>query len=93
MPILIKHCRIRVFGLVQGVLFRESARRTANELNIKGLARNQADGSVYLEAEGEEESLKKFIQWCERGPVRAQVQKIEVGAGQLKNYQNFLVFD
>ena len=47
-----KHLSIHVSGKVQGVFFRASAKGKAEELNIKGNVRNNADGSVSIEVEG-----------------------------------------
>lgn len=74
---MIKHLKIKVFGLVQGVLFRQSARAKALELNLTGFVRNLSDGSVYLDAEGEEAQLLALLDWCRRGPPAAEVQKVE----------------
>lgn len=75
---MIKHLDIKVFGQVQGVFFRITAKEKAEKLGIKILAENKPDGSVYIDAEGEEEKLDKFIKWCHIGPSLAQVEKVEV---------------
>jgi acylphosphatase len=69
---------IKIYGLVQGVFFRQTAQKIANKLQIKGLAKNELDGSLYIEAEGEEQNLEKFLDWCKRGPPLAKVRKIEI---------------
>jgi len=84
-----KHFNIRVRGQVQGVFFRASARIHAQALDVVGFARNESDGSVYIEAEGQEENLDQFVQWCYRGPDRASVKNVEVHEGQLKNFSSF----
>jgi|ERR1043165_9718883 acylphosphatase len=86
-----RHFNIRVYGSVQGVFFRASARTHADALDISGLARNESDGSVYIEAEGEESNLKQFVEWCGRGPERAVVTKVEVQEAPLKNFPSFEV--
>ena len=86
-----KHFNIRIYGNVQGVFFRASARTHAEALDITGFARNESDGSVYIEAEGEEENLKQFIEWCYRGPERAVVTKIETEEGAFENFSAFEV--
>ena len=86
-----KHFNIRVFGNVQGVFFRASARTHAEALDVTGFARNESDGSVYIEVEGDEENLKQFIEWCRRGPERAVVTKVEAEEAPLKNFSRFEV--
>lgn len=73
-----KHLNIYIFGKVQGIFFRATASEEAEKLGIKILAENKPDGSVYIEAEGEEEKLDEFIKWCHTGPSLAKVEKVEV---------------
>ena len=80
---------IRVSGKVQGVFFRASTREKADEFAIKGFVRNEPDGSVYIEAEGEENDLNKFIAWCKRGPIRAKVDRCDVVEIQEKGFTTF----
>ncbi|NQU33286.1 MAG: acylphosphatase [Bacteroidetes bacterium] len=68
---------ISVYGKVQGVGFRYHTSKKAAEFNISGFVRNKPDGSVYIEAEGEEIDLLAFIDWCEVGPQWSRVIKIE----------------
>ncbi len=85
------HLDIKVFGRVQGVFFRDSARMKAEELGLAGFARNEPDGSVYIEAEGEEDALKEFLAWCGKGPEFAKVTKVESAPGQEKYFRGFLI--
>ena len=84
-----KHFNIKIFGKVQGVFFRQTTKEKARALGIKGFVRNETDGSVYIEAEGEEEILNKFIEWCKVGPSQARVEKIEITESALKNFTSF----
>lgn len=86
---MIKHFNAKIYGRVQGVFFRYSAKIKAEELGIKGLARNEPDGSVCIEAEGKDEDLEKFIEWCRNGPNMARVDKVEVEEGSVKRYNGF----
>ena len=87
----IKHINIKIFGRVQGVFFRSSAINEAEKLNIKGFARNEDDGTVYFEAEGNREALDKFLRWGHEGPNLAQIEKVETEEGPLKNFSEFEV--
>lgn len=85
-----KRVELKIYGRVQGVFYRDSARRRAIKLNIIGFAKNESDGTVFIAAEGEEENLKKFIEWCYNGPILAKVNKIDVewkqAIGEFKNF-------
>lgn len=72
---------ITVQGKVQGVFFRASTKQMADILGIKGFVRNEPSGDVYIEAEGDEEMLIRFIQWCHHGPEKATVQMVSVCEG------------
>lgn len=87
-----KHFNIKIYGLVQGIFFRATAKKLADDLGIVGFAENKPDGSVYIEAEGEENKLNKFVKWCNKGPQMAQVEKILVTEGKLKNFSKFEVY-
>ncbi len=84
-----KSLRIIVNGKVQGVFFRASAKEIADQLNVRGFAQNQSDGSVLIEAEGDEESIKRFVEWCRQGPPRAQVTNLDVQQGEVKSFEKF----
>lgn len=88
----IKHLNIKISGFVQGIFFRTTAKGEAEKLGIKGFARNEPDGSVYIEAEGEKENLDKFIKWCHKGPPLAKVEKVKITAGNLKKFTQFEVY-
>lgn len=86
-----RHVNVKIYGRVQGIFYRATAKEEADKLNIKGFVQNMPDGSVYIEAEGEKDQLDKFIKWCNSGPSMAKVEKIEVSEGQLKNFTGFEV--
>ncbi len=86
-----RHVSILISGYVQGVFFRASAKAKADELGIVGFVRNQTDGSVYIEAEGEDLDLQNFERWCKQGPPRSQVDQIEIKEGELKRFSDFVV--
>ena len=83
------HINIKIFGRVQGVFFRDSAGKKAEELGIAGFARNEPDGSVYIEAEGGEKELQEFVEWCKAGPEFAKVEKAETSYGEVKGFKGF----
>jgi acylphosphatase len=82
---------IRVSGRVQGVFFRAATKNKADELNIKGFVRNERDGSVYIEAEGDEVAMTQFELWCKAGPPRANVIQCDVSTVAVSNFSEFVV--
>jgi acylphosphatase len=86
-----KTYEIKIYGRVQGVNFRRSAAFRAKLLGIVGFVRNEPDGSVVIEAEGEEIALQKFLNWCKRGSLIARVDRIDVAEIETKAYKNFRI--
>ncbi|MCF8234621.1 MAG: acylphosphatase [Bacteroidales bacterium] len=86
-----KSLSIRVKGRVQNVGFRYHTNKNANELGIKGFVQNKPDGSVYLEAEGEESDLQKLVDWLHRGPGWAEVKEVDITEQPLQQYNCFKV--
>ena len=68
--------RYLVMGKVQGVFFRHSTRLEAKRLQIRGVARNLADGSVEVLAQGSIPALQALHEWLRRGPVQARVDGV-----------------
>lgn len=82
---------IKVYGTVQGVGFRFYTNKKAIELGISGYVQNKPNGSVYIEAEGDETSLLTFIDWCNIGPEWARVVKVETQTVPTINYVDFQI--
>jgi acylphosphatase len=70
--------RVLVSGRVQGVFFRDSARREAESQGLGGSAKNLDDGRVEVILEGDEEAVERVIEWCRSGPDHADVDSVEV---------------
>lgn len=80
---------IHVKGKVQGVYFRAATREQAGTLGLYGFVRNEPDGSVYVQVEGDPVSVEKMIAWCRKGPSRAQVTEIisrEIAPGHFTDF-------
>jgi len=63
----------------------------AEENGIRGFVRNDPNGSVYIEAEGEESQLEIFTDWCRQGPRWASVDSIRIREIETRNYSGFSV--
>jgi acylphosphatase len=86
--------RVHVFvsGLVQGVFFRQNAKRVADSLGLRGWVRNLSDGRVEAVIEGPEEKVAEMIEWLKRGPPLARVERVEVIREEYKGeYRDFKI--
>ena len=68
--------RFLVAGRVQGVWFRAATREQALRLELRGFARNLADGGVEVVAVGAEAALAELEQWLWQGPPLAKVASV-----------------
>ncbi len=75
---MLKQVKIKVYGRVQMVMFRDATQRQARKLCLIGWVKNEPDDTVQIVAEGEEKELEKLVEWCYNGPVLARVDKIDV---------------
>ncbi len=90
--------RIIVSGLVQGKGFRYFVLDNARELGVTGWVRNlpagrqgTEDNKVEALLQGDNESIKKLIELCRKGPAMAKVSGIEEFSSAEPKYQNFVV--
>lgn len=66
-----------VYGVVQGVGFRYSTQRQAQELGVTGYAKNCDDGSVEVVAYGEQHAVEHLLEWIKQGgPRGARVDRL-----------------
>jgi len=72
------HKRVVVRGRVQGVFFRDTARRRAESAGVAGWIANRGDGAVEAVFEGEPWAVEQLVEFSRRGPSRAVVEDIEV---------------
>lgn len=72
-----KRLHLLVIGKVQGVFFRDSAKKKAIELGIRGWVKN-TDDKVEVVAEGNEGRLDEFVEWCRVGPSKAAVEFVQI---------------
>jgi acylphosphatase len=66
-----------VHGRVQGVFFRDSIRRLAEQHGVAGWVRNTLDGTVEAVLEGPPGAVERVVQFCARGPRGAAVDRLE----------------
>lgn len=86
-----KTVHILISGKVQGVFFRETARKIAEGLNIKGWIKNTKDEKVEAVITGEKEAIDDFVNWCRVGPERSKVKDIIISEREKSNFEKFEV--
>jgi len=69
--------RYLVQGRVQGVGYRYFVMREASRLGVSGFARNRAEGSVEVIAEGSESALAELESRLREGPAFSEVSAVE----------------
>ena len=62
-----KRFRLCFYGIVQGVGFRYTARHAANLYRLTGYVKNEYDGSVTCEVQGDEEAISRFVETIRSG--------------------------
>ena len=86
-----KQAHVFVSGKVQGVTFRASARFKALQRNIKGWIRNLPDSRVEAVFQGNEEDVKKMIDFCHKGPDLASVEDVEINWESPDDFDSFVI--
>ncbi len=66
-----------VYGLVQGVFFRQYTLQEAKQLKLVGWVANHSDGTVRVVAEGEQGALQRLLDYLHRGSPSARVERVE----------------
>ncbi|MBI3051665.1 acylphosphatase [Candidatus Woesearchaeota archaeon] len=82
-----------ISGKVQGVFYRDFARKEAEKYGIVGFVRNLHDGTVEVLAEGDDDKLKRFILECKRGPLLAFIKDAKITEQQPNpgEYEDFSI--
>lgn len=87
---MLVHKQIIIRGRVENTGFRLHAMRGASVFNILGEVR-QREGKVVIEAEGEEDALEGYIEWCGKGSTSSLVDSIEVQQKPAYGYFDFKI--
>ncbi len=83
--------RAVIAGAVQGVGFRESARRRALQLGVLGWVRNEHDGTVAMHAEGEPGAVEQLVAFMRKGPRGADVRDVKVESVRVEGHEQFAI--
>jgi acylphosphatase len=82
---------VLISGRVQGVSFRDATRSQAEQLGLSGWVRNTQDGQVEAVFEGDADTVRQMIDWCESGPSSADVEDVSVENEQPEGFSGFEV--
>jgi acylphosphatase len=80
-----------VTGRVQGVFFRDSIREEAEGHGVAGWACNRADGAVEAVFEGPPDAVERLVRFCQTGPSRAEVERVDVAEEEPEGLSGFAV--
>ena len=83
--------RVVAHGRVQGVFFRDSTRRRAEAAGVAGWVSNRPDGAVEAVFEGEPAQVEALVEFCRRGPGRAEVERLEESEEQPEGLAGFRI--
>jgi acylphosphatase len=81
--------RVIVHGQVQGVFFRETARRRAQTAGVTGWVANRPDGTVEGVFEGDRDAVERLVDFCREGPRGAHVDWVDVVAEEPEGVTGF----
>jgi acylphosphatase len=80
-----------VSGRVQGVFFRDSIRRLAEQHGVAGWVRNTWDGTVEAVFEGEPDCVDRLVEFCREGPPGARVENVDASTETPEGLSGFRV--
>jgi acylphosphatase len=83
--------RVVVHGSVQGVFFRDTMRRLAEQRSVSGWVRNNPDGTVEAVFEGDESALESLLAFAHEGPRGARVERVEVFGEEPEGLDGFAI--
>lgn len=86
-----KAVSIQVSGKVQNVGYRYHAKEAAIRFGVRGFVRNEADGTVYIEAEGSSLAVELFCEWCRKGPDWARVKDVFICNLPDQDFTDFVI--
>ena len=81
--------RVVVHGRVQGVFFRDTARREASRHGVSGWVRNTPDGTVEAVFEGDRGNVERMVGFAEEGPPEAQVERVDTFDEEVEGLEGF----
>ena len=83
--------RVIVHGSVQGVFFRDTTRRLAEQHEVAGWVRNNRDGTVEAVFEGGAAEVERLVRFAHEGPHGAHVDRVQMFDEEPENLDGFAI--
>jgi len=84
-----KTIKLFISGSVQGVFFRKFIEDKANELGLKGFARNLDDSRVEVVVEGKDENVNEMVEVCKKGPPHSDIKNVTTEEIKHQGFSSF----
>lgn len=82
--------RLTISGNVHRIGFRHQSIEYARSLGLSGWAGYDSN-LIFIEAEGSEDPLNLFVEWCKKGPEGCTVQSFEITEMEPLNSKEFVI--
>lgn len=69
--------------------FRFYILQKAIELQIRGFVKYQDNKDIVVHAEGTQQQLKEFTEWCTKGTLSCKVVNSDINEAVVENYASF----
>ena len=82
--------RLMITGNVNRMGFRHLALENARSYGLSGLT-GYIENAIFIEAEGPEEALNLFVEWCRKGPQGCIIRNFEITEMEPQNSEGFII--
>ncbi|MEI6852377.1 MAG: acylphosphatase [Bacteroidota bacterium] len=83
------HVNITIRGRVQKIGYRFLSMQAAVKFGIHGFIMPLDKDKLYIEAEGPEEKIELFKEWCHKGPYPHNISQVSIEKGEMKNFTSY----
>jgi acylphosphatase len=87
---MLVHKQIIIKGQVENTGFRFHALKGAIRCKINGVV-SQKDGKIIIEAEGEQNAIDQFMEWCRQGTRFSRINSVEVVHKEIYGFSDFKI--
>ena len=80
---------VRITGRVQGVWFRKYTKEAADRIGLTGTVQNEDTDAVHCIAQGTEDQIEEFLQFCKNGSPLSKVERVIVKNHPIMGFEGF----